>query len=66
MKSPSCLCLYVYLNGAVHKFLKSVMPTLQPLKLLRQTVNIPQTHVPIFMKLGMYVHIMPPDIMSMT
>jgi hypothetical protein len=54
---------WVHLNGVIHKSHPSVIPTLQPLKFLKQTSNIGLTPLPILMKLGTYI--MPHEAISM-
>jgi hypothetical protein len=46
-----------HLNVVLHKSLPSVIPTLRPLKFLRQNLNIAWTPVPIFVKLGILVRV---------
>jgi hypothetical protein len=64
-----CETWYVYhgtwahLNGVIKISLPSV-PTLQPLKFLRQNINIAWAPIPIFMKLGTYEYIMPREAIS--
>jgi hypothetical protein len=53
---------WAHLNGVRHKFLPSVIPTLQPLKFVWQNLNFAWTPVPIFMKLGVYI--LPRDAIS--
>jgi hypothetical protein len=43
---------WAHFNGPLHNFLPSVVPTLQPLKLLKQNLNIAWTAAPIFTKLS--------------
>jgi hypothetical protein len=42
------------LNGALHNYFPSVIPTLQPFNLLRENLNIAWTPLPIFIQLDMY------------
>jgi hypothetical protein len=52
--------VWAYLNGAIHKSLPPLIPTLRFCKLLRQNLNVAWTPVLIFMKLGKYIsHLRP-------
>jgi hypothetical protein len=55
-------CRLSQFQGALHKLLPSVIPTLQPFKLLKQNIKNPSTPLPVFMKIGMYM--MPPETIS--
>jgi hypothetical protein len=42
-------------NGLIHKSLPSVIPVLQPIKFLRQNLNITWTPLAVFIELGTYI-----------